>query len=71
MPSSDTDCELTEQEACDVRIAELARQIKDEKQLRKILLTAQIGLRKGVYLQILPHLSFKPREYRKLMRHAH
>jgi len=51
-------------------IAELSSKIKDEKELRRILLSATLGLRKGVYNNILPHLTFKPRSFRKLMRDA-
>lgn len=65
-----TDGELTEQQAADLRIHELAGRIKDEKQLRAILVTTVLGLRRGVYNKLAPHLSFKPRPYRKLIRNA-
>jgi len=52
------------------QIAEMAAKIKNEKQLRAILLDAHLGLRIHVYNQIVPYLTFSPRAYRKLMRHA-
>jgi hypothetical protein len=66
-----TERQMTDEEVAQARIAELAAQIKDEKQLRNILLKAQLHLRKPVYLMYLPYLTFKPREFRKLMRHEH
>jgi hypothetical protein len=68
-PSS-TETQLTPQQEAELRIHELAQKIKDETHLRKILLTAKIGLRRGVYEQIVPHLKFVPRSFRKLMKHA-
>ena len=68
LPANDT--QATEEEQAQARIAELASNIKDEKQLRQILETAVIGLRRSVYNQIVPHLAFTPKPYRKLMRHA-
>jgi hypothetical protein len=65
-----TEAGLTEQQAADLRIHELAGRIKDEKQLRAILVTTVLGLRRGVYNKLVPHLSFKPRTFRKLMREA-
>jgi hypothetical protein len=70
LESRPNDTMSTEEELAQTQIADLAAQIKDEKQLRSILLAAHIGLRWGVYNQIVPHLTFKPREYRKLMKHA-
>jgi hypothetical protein len=67
---SQTEQPLNEQQEATLRIHELAQKIKDEKQLRAILMTAILGLRHKVYKQLLPHLNFKPREYRKLMRNA-
>ena len=67
---SQTEQPLTEQQEAELRIHELAAKIKDEKQLQAILKTTILGLRRGVYNQLLPHLSFKPRPYRKLMRNA-
>jgi hypothetical protein len=62
--------EPTDEELAQARIKELAGDIKDEAQLKKILLTAKIGLRQGVYDQIKPHLKFSCRDYRQLMRHV-
>lgn len=64
------DTESSEEDKAQLLIADLASRIKDDKQLRSVLLAAHIGMRQGVYHQILPHLSFTPRSYRKLMRHA-
>jgi hypothetical protein len=70
MNVSQTEQPLNEHQEATLRIHELAAKIKDEKQLQAILKTAIYGLRRGVYDQLVPHLSFKPRPYRKLMRNA-
>lgn len=70
METTQTEKELTEQQQADLRIHELAAKIKDEKQLQAIIKNAIYGLRRSVYDQIVPHLNFKPRPYRKLMRNA-
>jgi hypothetical protein len=64
------DTQSSEEDRAQVRIAYLASLIHDEKQLRQVVNSAQLGLQRGVYNQLLPHLSFKPRNFRKLMRNA-
>ena len=68
--TSITDNQSSEEDQAQARIAYLASLIRDEKQLRQVVGSAQLGLRKGVYDQLLPHLSFTPRTFRKLMRNA-
>lgn len=67
---SQTEQPLTEQQEAEFRIHELAAKIRDEKHLRAILMTAILGLRPKVYKQLVPHLSFTPRPFRKLMRNV-
>ena len=59
----------TKQELEQVQIQEMAKLIKNEKQLKKIILAARADMRQLVYEQIVPHLKFKPRVYRMLIRH--
>ena len=68
LPANDT--QSSEEDQAQVRIAYLASLIHDEKQLRNIVGSAQLGLQRGVYNQLVPHLSFTPRTFRKLMRNA-
>lgn len=65
-----TDTISTEEEQALARVAMFAARVKDNKQLRSIVGTAQLGLQRQVYAQIVPHLSFKPQTFRKLMRNA-
>lgn len=60
----------TDQEQATAKIAMFAGRIKDNDQLRAIVRSAQLGLQRGVYNQIVPYLSFKPQSFRKLIRHA-
>ena len=59
----------TKEELEQVQIQEMAKLIKNEKQLKKIILAARADMRQLVYEQILPHLKFAPRAYRMLIRH--
>jgi hypothetical protein len=68
--SMETEQALTEEQAAELRIHELAQKIRDEEHLRFILRQSKIGLRRQVYEQIVPHLKFSPRSYRKLMKHG-
>jgi hypothetical protein len=62
-----TEQPLTDEQQAELRIHELAQFIQNEKQLRAILKTGKIGLRKSIYEKLLPHLSFVPCSYRELM----
>lgn len=62
-----TETELTQEQRAELKIHELAAAIENNYQLRKVVGNAVIGLRKAVYEQIVPHLSFKPLPYKKLM----
>jgi hypothetical protein len=70
LESLTNDTVSTEEEQALARIVMFSSRVKDNKQLRSIIDTAQIGLQRQVYAQIVPHLSFKPQSFRKLMRHA-
>jgi len=52
-----------------VRIQEAAKFIQNEKQLKRIILDARPDMRQLVYERLVPHLTFKPRVFRQLMRH--
>ena len=63
------DTQSTKEELEQVQIQEMAKLIKNDKQLKRIVMAARPDMRQLVYEQIVPHLSFKPRVYRQLMRH--
>ena len=59
----------TNEELEEVQIQEMAKLIKTEKQLKRIIMDARPDMRQLVYERIVPHLSFVPRVYRQLVRH--
>ena len=61
--------QLVYERIAELEIKELAGQIRSEKQFKKILLAARPSMRQLVYERIAPHLTFKPRVFRMLMRH--
>lgn len=62
----------TELELQQVQIQEMSKLIKNEAQLKSVLLRVpNPNMRQMVYEQIVPHLKFTPRVYRKLMKHVH
>ena len=64
----ETEQQLNEEQAAELRIHELAQQIHGNSKLRKIVKSARFGLRAQVYNEIVPHLNFKPLPFSKLVR---
>ena len=59
----------TVEELQQVQIQEMAKLIKDDKQLKRIVMEARPEMRQVVYEQIAPHLNFTPKVFRMLIRH--
>lgn len=57
-------------ESDDGKIRRLAKDVFDEHHLKTILATVSTEMRQSVYDRIYPHLNFKPRSFRALMRHC-
>lgn len=56
----DTVGTLTDEQAAHIRIKVMASRIVNNKHFKKILAEADPKLRREVYLEIAPHLRFKP-----------
>jgi hypothetical protein len=67
-PPREVDTYTDIDEIAKARVAELAAQITGNKQLRHLLRQVKPGLRKQVFEEWRPHLTFEPWNYLKLVR---